>query len=1218
MSFEKTQLKLPLYEKVEPFSVKETAHDIKNILLNVFTMAQLQVKSTYFVITVIINFISLDTNQQDDLYHQVFVDVEVDVTTQVPERLLHLAPETPRKLVKYFDISFHNNYDDNSHHSSEKILELNLINILTFIASKSKITSVDCRIEGEVLCISTDRLKPDLLFYDEYNKNTIKKSISEIVRKYNDRINKHNTDQVVYKVNNAFTKLEHSVILSTQSIYHVIHIIHTCRTKDVQIVARNLNWRTVYLFDIYLIQFPNNSVALLFVSFYKHIDVEAIKTKFYNLYKDHTNHMLIPSTILYVEEFEFDQLSPIIDSYLKLLDLKVIYRYHDAQTSYLAQYVDIQKALKSLQEPTSTDSNIFTDEQILDFFLKDCPVHEDLQVFVIKFQDGSFGFFYLMLNDNPSLWTKVETSCADMFVKKHELSSIKYTIWEYMEKGQFDYDVNKSRIFRFTKSYTLIKDIVHDMNAKVFTLLDEAYLLRVNTNVIHDMIKQVNSYSKRFKHYQASLTGNDVFTMIKGFKNGFLESALDGLKDVFLVKTKEGALVFIHVIVSVDDKTTSEIQKQFMYDVFLKHFCKQSVPVADVQYISHICLPFDYEKVLEPIFRGINWTIVYKTANQPKKKMQEIVHRHTLTNEPHQISKSLYAAYVPSHELNISIIYYFVHKEQIIDELLDRAILVMSEHMKLLNKNEHISLYSEYVYVFHGTSQLIHTHDLFVCYTFVSTTRSLNTSFKYAGDHGVIYIIRIPPKFPFLNLQDQLDQIILPMGTHILVEEVLIHSQKTYVFCNVLPYQSEVGNMILDVLKSKCYTKKDDLTLQRIRSRSKRPHVLDPIIFEGPFDSLITKKRMDIGSSSFFQAKIRNKNVILKDIVKKDDKVRANKNRDQVFIRILNEIIASKIYSHVYGLHTMKYFLYQVDDPIVNTQFVSPYLIGSDEIVINYKPAIMTQEWKDQQWNEQMLEGFLVDCILANWDVLNNRNWGVYKNKIIRTDVGGALKYRGKGDTKIQFPNVRIAPHDHIDIASQTSFKKLISDISEEECKNRIMIGHKNLILENDIHPKLQEVATYFRDIVIKKIKSKEDKTFYHKFVNEICNTILYRHEYYKKMLASVIENVINIAYKGMDVQTKPYNFTSMLPLNVSGGGKHSSRSRRYSRHLHSSSSSSAASSSPSTQNKKYSNIYVYTNDKDTFFKDLHALQSCNDTKKDKTVIKKRLTDRMTVRSIVK
>lgn len=58
------------------------------------------------------------------------------------------------------------------------------------------------------------------------------------------------------------------------------------------------------------------------------------------------------------------------------------------------------------------------------------------------------------------------------------------------------------------------------------------------------------------------------------------------------------------------------------------------------------------------------------------------------------------------------------------------------------------------------------------------------------------------------------------------------------------------------------------------------------------------------------------------------------------------------------------------------------------------------------------MEHFIVDCIMANWDVFNNNNIGIHNKKVIRTDVGGALYYRGRGDRKYDF-NLDV-PTEHI------------------------------------------------------------------------------------------------------------------------------------------------------------------------------------------------------------
>lgn len=534
---------------------------------------------------------------------------------------------------------------------------------------------------------------------------------------------------------------------------------------------------------------------------------------------------------------------------------------------------------------------------------------------------------------------------------------------------------------------------------------------------------------------------------------------------------------------------------------------------------------------------------------------------HSRNKTPYVTDPSVREAYVSTHgskELNVSLNYFFTEGEQIDESLLFRASSIMEEHMEIYQS---CNMYENSLIVYHGTTQLIHVDKLFVCNSFMSTTRDIETAIEYAGEHGVIYVIRIPKKFPFINLSDDLQQILLPMSTHIKIVKTVdytnkpYNSNKTYVVCNVLPFQPDYGKMIIDLFRNPCFR---DMKVHFKENPHK--YIIDDSMINCPLKS----HGMHIGSSVFYKTEVNGKPYIFKDIVKASDTVGSNRTHNQVFKRILNEVLSSVVYSKVYGLDTFKYYIYQVTNECVGPYMtVSPFLLASKEYSIDYKTTLNDRKL--------LLMTFFVDCVMGNWDVNNNDNWGMYvrkgdqnkKRRLIHTDVGGCLMFRGKGDEKLRF-TMKSIPNDHLAISAQESFKNLISGIPIETCKDLIRKGCKQFFQDKTLKPRLQSVKEEFLSL-IDLIDNSKIKSKYKTLISSILESIEYRHEYYKTNRETVIEQVFS---DENEQEEHTINKRVRSSKNISRGGKSSESN---SKSIHASSASRASSTSRASSVSKHS-----------------------------------------------
>ena len=277
-----------------------------------------------------------------------------------------------------------------------------------------------------------------------------------------------------------------------------------------------------------------------------------------------------------------------------------------------------------------------------------------------------------------------------------------------------------------------------------------------------------------------------------------------------------------------------------------------------------------------------------------------------------------------------------------------------------------------------------------------------------------------------------------------------------------------------------------------------------------------------IGSSQFFTTIVKGTKYFVKNIVKRSNKVLANTSPNQVFKRILNEVLAAHVYEKVYGLHTLDMrIIDNINGSVLEN--APDFLIGSKYEDINYKCT--------QQQEYEALAGLLVDCIMGNWDVHNNNNFGVLRGEIIRTDVGGCLAYRGLGDENLQFV-VGLPPKAHIFISAQKGFKALMK--RKPPAKVKKMMVDKLIQADKTFPAKLAEVKSVFKD-VLADIADKSLRDKYVSFVATILDVISYRHKYYMDHCEDVLESMFapqsggdNIASR--DTPVKAANIVTELP----------------------------------------------------------------------------------------
>ncbi len=435
-----------------------------------------------------------------------------------------------------------------------------------------------------------------------------------------------------------------------------------------------------------------------------------------------------------------------------------------------------------------------------------------------------------------------------------------------------------------------------------------------------------------------------------------------------------------------------------------------------------------------------------------------------------------------SESLNVSMMMYMQEAEALDSSMVNRILALLKEFQKIQNSS---NLHGKPFVVYHGTTQAIHHTKRFVTGTFLSTSTSFSTAYEYSGaSSGTVYVIEVPGNFPFINYCTILSQILLPPGTSIVIDKAIFIKSTRYVLCRVESANVDL-NSFIQIFENPC----NRTTTIEFRKSSRNSPLLVKELSN-------CNKTTRTGSSSFYSCTFNNSKYIVKDIVKKSNKAKLLTKDHHVFIRILNELLASVIYREVYGLSTLELQLVDKRNVVPDIDTTSNFLLASKNLDgIKYNGFSASQR-------KLLFNGFFVDCILGNWDVFNNLNIGLYDDNVIRTDVGGCMAFRGKGDFNIAY-DINMAPRDHISILQQRSVKQT------KPRPNTIEGSLRYLESITDVADRLRRVRQMFEDMLT-SLTLETQRVKYMKFVDKLIKVVQYRDNWYRNNGAMAINAMFN------------------------------------------------------------------------------------------------------------
>lgn len=434
-----------------------------------------------------------------------------------------------------------------------------------------------------------------------------------------------------------------------------------------------------------------------------------------------------------------------------------------------------------------------------------------------------------------------------------------------------------------------------------------------------------------------------------------------------------------------------------------------------------------------------------------------------------------------SSDINMSIVEYFYTGIPIVPDLLRKIKTINDSFIRCQKNNPAIKVYHGTNFVFNKTFKTL---------AFFSTTTDAQVAKRYGNN---VYEICIPHGFPYIHLKDTSNkQILLPIGTEFKSKggfSLEVQPIDEYTFLQAITRLSDNNIKQRDSIeirnsaRSLSYRQGFYTTVTKKRHSSRPYNVgnsrlrgssfIEKVYYEGVQNVTPKKSR-----------KTYDANYVIKSVLKRSDKLERTQTYAEA--RVMNEMLASKVYNF-YGCKTLDFSLIQKDDKV-------RFYLGSRFLKI----APITPTNLDTALAKELLDGYLVDCIVSNWDVGNNNNIGIVfdpERRIIRSDIGGSLAYRGIGDFKLDFFR-GTAPTEHVTLMTEPTNKSravflMCIDLLEKNgyTMRKIIDGMFDVVDRTNV----DQLDEYVREITF----IFENDQLILDFENKILQSVKSRHKHY-------------------------------------------------------------------------------------------------------------------------
>lgn len=465
---------------------------------------------------------------------------------------------------------------------------------------------------------------------------------------------------------------------------------------------------------------------------------------------------------------------------------------------------------------------------------------------------------------------------------------------------------------------------------------------------------------------------------------------------------------------------------------------------------------------------------------------------------------NIYGAYKRgSTDINMSIIEYLYTGIPITPELLYRIEQINNSFLNYYTYQKLNQKPNPAFTVYHGSDYELSGN--FKALAFFSTTTDEAIARMY-GQH--VYEIILPTNFPYMHIRDNCNkQILLPIGTvfRTIKKGVLTvdGEQMSQTILNIIANTLSNKNMnhkidppITCTTNTKLTVNISQLQLAENKAKRKTKSSYSPYSISCPkFGTSGSSRSIEQYYYYNYNNLNASANFVKKDILKKTDAYK--RSNIYVLARIMNEMLAGALYN-IFRCTALEFKLICSGNE---------YFLGST-LEKTIQLSNLTSEIADN-----ILSGFLVDCIMSNWDVGNNGNitglegniTGLEGNNIIRIDVGGALAYRGLGDFKLDFfRNNECREHKTFFTDQKNGSRKLFA-----KCIDILITNSKTpeQVIKTYIIDKLPQNINLINNPAITDIKNIFQKNnILTEFFDKIIDQVEKRYNYYKNHTSLVQE----------------------------------------------------------------------------------------------------------------
>ena len=318
--------------------------------------------------------------------------------------------------------------------------------------------------------------------------------------------------------------------------------------------------------------------------------------------------------------------------------------------------------------------------------------------------------------------------------------------------------------------------------------------------------------------------------------------------------------------------------------------------------------------------------------------------------------------------LNIEFSAFFTDPNNTVSEEVQDRLLKMFDYLTCEKQDINKTLY-----VFHGTKSKLNGP---IVSSFLSTSLNVNVAIAYAAMslNSFIYIFRIPPNMDYINLNDNLQQILLLPGT-VIKEHPIIPNQSGTIFilCDIeMPLQPNYTKELVDKLKVNNSKYKILSFMYTLNDKLKKLSIITNNISEYNNKTLFRNNIYTTGSYLFC-------NLLLESC-----------KQNKVFLNLkytIHQLVINSIYCHLQPDNTIKYHLMNFQNGSILTGW-------------NYDPMLKsTINNPDYQYDFNLI---LADILCGNVDLDNNLSYVMTPdNKIKRIWFKTCGLFDGNANQKI-------------------------------------------------------------------------------------------------------------------------------------------------------------------------------------------------------------------------